>query len=112
MIKNDFLLKQIQELIRFLLTLLHPDGRFDTEKTESTALFQKLLSLIDEGKFDKAEDELFDALDRGEADLETGVLFYDRLLTISEKQLKAGNFSIKEIETGLNDYAKHFHIDV
>ncbi|MDD7363100.1 MAG: DUF6483 family protein [Peptoniphilus sp.] len=114
MIKNDFLLKQIEELIHFLLTLVYPGGHIDEEKDKTTrsALFKKLEELIDKGLYNQAEDYLFDAFDRGEADLQTGVLFYDKLLAIPEKELKAGEFSIKEIQTGLNDYAKLFHIDI
>lgn len=114
MIKNDFLMQQIKELIQFLLGLAYPMGFSDDKKeaTEATSISQTLYSLAREGKYGEAEDALFDAFDEGEADLATGILFYESLLRIDEKELRRGNFSLKEIETGLRDYAKLFHVDL
>lgn len=114
MIKNDFLMQQIKELIQFLLGLAYPMGFSDEKKaeTESSSLSQKLYALAAEGKYGEGEDALFDAFDVGEADLATGILFYESLLRIDEKELRRGNFTLKEIETGLRDYAKLFHVDI
>ena len=114
MIKNDFLMQQIKELIQFLLGLAYPIGFSDEKKaeTESSSLSQKLYALAAEGKYGEGEDALFDAFDEGEADLATGILFYESLLRIDEKELRRGNFTLKEIETGLRDYAKLFHVDI
>lgn len=114
MIKNDFLMQQIKELIQFLLGLAYPMGFSDEKKTEtqSSALSQKLYALALEGKYGEAEDALFDAFDEGEADFATGILFYESLLRVDEKELRKGDFSLKEIETGLRDYAKLFHVDL
>lgn len=114
MIKNDFLMQQIKELIQFLLGLAYPMGFSDETKeaTEATPLSQTLYSLAREGKYCEAEDALFDAFDDGDANLATGILFYESLLRIDEKELRRGDFSLKEIETGLRDYAKLFHVDL
>ncbi len=114
MIKNDFLMQQIKELIQFLLGLAYPMDFSDEKKAEtaSSALSQKLYALAAEGKYGEGEDALFDAFDEGEADLATGILFYESLLRIDEKELRRGNFTLKEIETGLRDYAKLFHVDI
>lgn len=114
MIKNDFLMQQIKELIQFLLGLAYPMGFDDEEKnkTQASMISQKLYYLTAEGKYGEAEDALFDAFDEGEADLATGILFYESLLRIDEKALRRGDFSLKEIETGLRDYAKLFHVDL
>lgn len=114
MIKNDFLMQQIKELIQFLLGLAYPMGFSDEKKaeTESSSLSQKLYALAAEGKYGEGEDALFDAFDEGEADLATGILFYESLLRIDENELRRGNFTLKEIETGLRDYAKLFHVDI
>ena len=114
MIKNDFLMQQIKELIQFLLGLAYPMGFGEDEKNEARAsdISQKLYALALEGKYGEAEDALFDGFDEGEADLATGILFYESLLRVDEKELRKGDFSLKEIETGLRDYAKLFHVDI
>ena len=106
-------MQQIKELIQFLLGLAYPMGMKDEdkEKTKTSAISKRLYALIKVKQFGEAEDALFDAFDEGEADLATGILFYESLLHIDEKELKQGNFSLKEIETGLRDYGKLFHID-
>ena len=107
-------MQQIKELIQFLLGLAYPMGFDDEEKnkTQASMISQKLYYLTAEGKYGEAEDALFDAFDEGEADLATGILFYESLLRIDEKALRRGDFSLKEIETGLRDYAKLFHVDL
>lgn len=114
MIKNDFPMQQIKELIQFLLGLAYPMGFDDEDKnrTQSSMISQKLYSLAAEGKYGEAEDALFDAFDEDDADLATGILFYESLLRIDEKELRRGDFSLKEVETGLRDYARLFHVDL
>lgn len=113
MLKNDFLLKQIQEYIQFLLRLIFPQGDIALKKkmiTESDA-FHELVKLIDEGRYNDAEDILFDGAEEGNMDLASGIFFYQMLLDIPEKTLRAHDFSTKEIETGLRDFAKLFNVE-
>ena len=113
MLKNDFLLKQIQEYIQFLLRLIFPNGDLALEKKKITEneLFRELARLIEEGRYNDAEDLLFQRAEEGRADLASGIFFYQMLLEIPEKTLRAHDFSTKEIETGLRDFAKLFNVE-
>lgn len=106
-------MKQIQEYIQFLLRLIFPQGDVALRKkkiTESDA-FHELVKLIDEGRYNDAEDILFDGAEEGTIDLASGIFFYQMLLDIPEKTLRAHDFSTKEIETGLRDFAKLFNVE-
>ena len=114
MIKNDFLLRQIQETILFLVRLLFPRGITERERKEirNTELYLALTDLIRAQKFSEAEDLLFEKAAEGGADAATGVFFYEDLLALGETKLRAGDFSVKEVESGLNDYMKLFHLRI
>lgn len=113
MLKNDFLLKQIQEYIQFLLRLLFPKGDIPLEKKKITERehFRELAHLIEEGRYNDAEDLLFDGAEEGTMGLASGIFFYQMLLDIPEKTLRTHDFSTKEIETGLRDFAKLFNVE-
>ena len=64
------------------------------------------------GKYDKAEDVLFEALEDDAANialLERGVAFYRRLLTKSDADLLQGNLSKEEAEEGLAQIEARMH---
>ncbi|CAC9931003.1 hypothetical protein PEPCOX59622_00909 [Aedoeadaptatus coxii] len=113
MLKNDFLMKQIQEYIQFLLRLIFPKEDIALEKKKITEResFRELAKLIEEGRYNDAEDLLFDGAETGTMDLASGIFFYQTLLQVPEKTLHAHDFSTKEIETGLRDYAKLFDVE-
>lgn len=53
------------------------------------------------GQFSKAEDLLFELLDEGQADIELGTLFYERLLKKDDRELITGNLPRNEIYDGI-----------
>lgn len=55
------------------------------------------------GRFDKAEDILFNLIDVDNAYLDRGIGFFKRLLQKSDKELAAGNLPRNEVEEGLAD---------
>lgn len=60
------------------------------------------------GKFDKAEDVLYDIIETEENNniRAEGINFYNRLIKKSEKELEQGNLTLKEVEEGLKDWQR------
>jgi hypothetical protein len=61
-----------------------------------------------QGRFDKAEDELFRILDANPGFAVEGTRFYERLLKLSREQLHNGGLPREEVLDGLSDL-KHRH---
>ncbi len=53
------------------------------------------------GRFDRAEDLLYDVIDADERGIEAGIGFYERLLKKTDPELERGNLPRSEIEEGL-----------
>ena len=63
------------------------------------------------GHYDRAENTLFEIAESNDADypmLEKGTAFYERLLTKSNADLSAGNFSKDEAQEGLSELQKRY----
>ncbi|ACA43861.1 hypothetical protein FDC22_02690 [Clostridium botulinum] len=99
--------KSIDDLGKlFGKTILENDKNIDTEKIGSTDLFKIILNkLFYEGNYDKAEDLIFEELEKNDSPevYEIAVEFYNALLKKSDEELNKGNFSRDEIYQGLDD---------
>ncbi|MGO5074626.1 DUF6483 family protein [Clostridium sporogenes] len=99
--------KSIDDLGKlFGKTILKDDKNIDTEKIGSTDLFKIILNkLFHEGNYDKAEDLIFDELEKNNSPkvYEIAVEFYNTLLKKSDEELNESNFSREEIYQGLDD---------
>ncbi|KEI74949.1 hypothetical protein N486_03855 [Clostridium botulinum B2 128] len=99
--------KSIDDLGKlFGKTVLENDKNIDTEKIGSTDLFKIILNkLFYEGNYDKAEDLIFEELEKNDSPevYEIAVEFYNALLQKSDEELNEGNFSRDEIYQGLDD---------
>ncbi|EPY2304528.1 DUF6483 family protein [Clostridium sporogenes] len=87
-------------------TILKDDKKADAEKIGSTDLFKIILNkLFYEGNYDKAEDLIFDELEKNDSPevYEIAVEFYNALLKKSDEELNESNFSREEIYQGLDD---------
>lgn len=114
MFEQDYIMRQIKEIIRTALKLLF---NIDTEssltqwaeKSEKNELFVSLLELVDEGKIDEAENAIYDIIeDCSESSLKTALLFYAHLNEKPDSFLEAHNFSRDEIKEGLKDILSRF----
>lgn len=99
--------KSIDDLGKlFGKTILENDKNIDTEKIGSTDLFKIILNkLFYEGTYDKAEDLIFEELEKNDSPevYEIAVEFYNALLKKSDEELNEGNFARDEIYQGLDD---------
>ncbi|APH15941.1 hypothetical protein NPD5_1327 [Clostridium sporogenes] len=99
--------KSIDDLGKlFGKTILENDKNIDTEKIGSTDLFKIILNkLFYEGNYDKAEDLIFEELEKNDSPevYEIAVEFYNALLKKSAEELNEGNFARDEIYQGLDD---------
>ena len=107
MVKDDYIMRMIHEMIQAVLTLLL--GR-DTESKEEIVLpettqdeeFQKLIHLVNEGRINDAENQLWDLLDKDQArHFQRALLFYDHLNDLEDDVLEAADFSREEVADGL-----------
>lgn len=109
MFQNDFVMREIEGLTRFLGTILTQKKKeeeiIDSENVVSgDGLFlHQLLLLVSEGKINKAEDMLFEELDDSfrTSLLDMAIKFYSHLNQLTDQQLDAANFSREEIAEGL-----------
>lgn len=102
--------KSIDDLGKlFGKTILENDKKDDAEKIGSTDLFKIILNkLFHEGNYDKAEDLIFEELEKNDSPevYEIAVGFYNALLKKSDEELNENNFSREEIYQGLDDIKK------
>ncbi|EPS51474.1 hypothetical protein HYH70_07030 [Clostridium botulinum] len=99
--------KSIDDLGKlFGKTVLENDKNIDAEKIGSTDLFKIILNkLFHEGNYDKAEDLIFEELEKNDSPevYEIAMEFYNALLQKSDEELNESNFSREEIYQGLDD---------
>lgn len=97
--------KSIDDLGKlFGKTILENDKNIDTEKIGSTDLFKIILNkLFHEGNYDKAEDLIFEELEKNDSPevYEIAVEFYNALLQKSDEELNENNFQEKRF---IKDY--------
>lgn len=110
MIKEDYLVKKIKQIVYILLTpLLNKDI---TNIKMEILVDEKVISLkdmIDNKKINEAENILFDNIDiNKKEDFYLCLLFYDYLNKKDNNFLKESNFSRKEIEEGLFEICEIF----
>lgn len=117
-IKQDYILKLIEQVIDLIT-----ENAFGISKKEeikenfantdnSTEKYNRLVFLVDEGKINEAENQLFDFLDENTLDdLKISLLFYDYLNRKTDEFLQDNNFSREEIKEGLLDISKKFGYD-
>lgn len=116
MIRRDHIFEQVEFISKLLYTILFPntnkskefninDYKFDTASLE---LKLRLLDLIKENKFNKAEDLLFEAIDndKGQGSLQVAVWFYLQLNNIDEEILEQNDFSRQEVLEGIQEIEK------
>lgn len=85
-------------------TLITDLESFDLPKETLVRLFRYRAAA---GRFDHAENTLFDLLERWSADdalIDEGTSFYRRLLTLDDTQLEAGNLPRDEVIDGLSEF--------
>lgn len=114
MLEEDYLMRMIHQMIHGLRRLLFKTqeetiASFDTPAAEKYTL---LLSMIDHGEINKAENYLFDQLDtQNLEELRMALLFYEHLAQLSTQELARADFSAAEIQKGAEDILRIFGYD-
>lgn len=117
MFEQDYIMRLIKELVRTLLKLLfHIDTDSPTvellKKAEQKALLNALLDMVEKGRIDEAENEIYEMTETLDKDsLEIAVLFYSYLNDKSDEFLEENHFSRDEVKQGLKDLISRYGLD-
>ena len=119
MIKQDWLMNQIESLAMFIAKVFFKKDTTDyyvpvpDALSEADLLHYQLLELIAENRINDAEDLLFEQLDSGDMRyLEVAVDFYARLNDLPDDKLNAADFTRDEIDEGLKSAADKYGVNL
>lgn len=104
--QKDYVMRSVHEWVRTLIKLIfNQDIDKDDDdgiSLEVMELYRKLLSMIDDGKINEAENILVDGLETGgQAYFEMALLFYEKLSGKTEEFLAEHDYSQEEVVDGL-----------
>ena len=104
--QKDYVMRIVHEWVRTLIKLIfNQDIDKDDDdgiSLEVMELYRKLLSMIDDGKINEAENILVDGLETGgQAYFEMAPLFYEKLSGKTEEFLAEHDYSQEEVVDGL-----------
>ena len=109
MLKEDYLVRSIKEMVRTVLKLLfnidieNPSADL-LEDTAAKAILEKLLAEVDGGNIGGAENQIYDLIeDDNRENLKIALLFYSYLNEREETFLEEHDFSREEVELGIKD---------
>lgn len=109
MFEQDYIMRLIKEMIRAILKLVF---RIDTdnpvkellEEKQSRDTLEKLLDMVDSGKINEAENQIYDMTsDNNMANLEVALLFYSYLNDKDDDFLQKNDFCRDEIKSGITE---------
>ncbi len=119
MYEQDYIMRSITNLIRFLTKIFYGEDiavyelTENEEYTRSDSLHKSLLDLLSSGKINEAENQLFEKFNfKDTRHIMVAIDFYQRLNNLDNEFLQANNFSREEIEEGLRDIAKRSGIQI
>lgn len=109
MFEEDYIMRQIREMVRMLLKLLFQmDLEEDSEEllrgTKENEVLRELLEMVDDGRINEAENRVYELCEDGEmANLKVMLLFYDYLNGKSDEYLEECEFSREELKEDMRD---------
>ena len=116
MLQDDYILRQIREMVRAVMKMLFQGNASELtpeviEDTDARQILTNLNDLVDNGRIDDAENQLYEMTCKGDRqNLEIGLLFYYHLNSKDDECLEATNFSREEIMTGIQDLADRYNL--
>ncbi|MGL6199460.1 MAG: DUF6483 family protein [Lachnospiraceae bacterium] len=117
MIEQDYIMRLIKEMIRFLLKLIFnidsetPTAEIMKDK-EAKNVLEELFDRVDAGKINDAENKLYSIVDETNVNyLEIALLFYSYLNDKDDIFLEENGFSRKEIKMGLEDMSSKYGLN-
>ncbi len=114
MFEEDYIMRQIREMVRMLLKLLFQmDLEEDSEEllrgTKENEVLRELLEMVDDGRINEAENRVYELCEDGEmANLKVMLLFYDYLNGMSDEYLEECEFSREELKEDMRDLLAGF----
>lgn len=114
MFEEDYITRQIREMVRMLLKLLFQlDQEEDSEEllrgTKENEVLRELLEMVDDGRINEAENRVYELCEDGEmANLKVMLLFYDYLNGKSDEYLEECEFSREELKEDMRDLLAGF----
>ena len=110
MFTNDYIMRQIEQLAGFLVSVLFNKDieisdileHFENTR-EDNFLYHQLMQMVYSGQINAAENLLFDTLEANPTMeyLATALYFYNELQNLDDAALQAADFSREEIQDGL-----------
>lgn len=118
MYERDWILRQIQSMIKFIARSLFKkedmvyEIRDKDSYSESDLVYRDIIHLLNERKINEAEDLLFEKIRTSNIDyLKIALDFYSRLNQLSDEQLEINDFSREEIRLGVQDVMKLYNLE-
>ena len=115
--EQDWIMRQIEMLIQFVTRMIfHKDSISykivdETNLSQTDLLYKRLRNLIRERKICEAENMLFENIDADNKEyLALALDFYQTINQMTDDELEAHNFSKQEINDGIEDIMRKFHI--
>ncbi len=114
--EKDYIMRIVREMVRILLKLLFG---VDTTRSmedvikdaEEKQLLESLLTMIDEGKINEAENELYNITADGDRTyLKTALVFYYHLAGKEEDFLLRHGYTQEEVKEGVEDLIERYGI--
>jgi hypothetical protein len=115
--EQDYIMRLIKEMVRAILKLLF---NIDTdsptlellEDSEEKAALDTLLDMVDDGKINEAENEIYKMTENlNQNNLEVALLFYSYLNDKSDEFLEDNNFSRDEVKEGLETIVSRYGLN-
>lgn len=117
--QKDYLMRQIEDMVRFIAKVLFGKDLFKYEiideanLTQTDMLYAKLMALVSQRKLCEAEDLLYESIESGNADHARIALdFYDTINALSDDELESSNFSREEINDGLKQITAILGVEI
>lgn len=118
MYERDWILRQIQSMIKFIARSLFKkedmvyEIRDKDSYSESDLVYRDIIHLLNERKINEAEDLLFEKIRTSNIDyLKIALDFYSRLNQLSDEELEINDFSREEIRLGVQDVMKLYNLE-
>lgn len=117
-LKQDFVLKRIEDQGRFLAKLIlgkqeavYELPEYEEMDNEIDKLYRRILALSDEGEINQAENELLEELEDGDYRMfEMALSFYLHLAKFDADYLEEHNYSREEISEGMEALGEEFGV--
>lgn len=114
-LKQDYILRMIEELINVLIKTLKNENKEDIEIDDVEKLknenkfYKELIDLVDNKKINEAENYLYEKLEENnKTDFVIGMAFYKDLNEKDDSFLEECNYSREEVLEGIADLSKMY----